>query len=359
MLIPSSKILCENRTRPLKDIREQTIISGACGWSEVATTSVADVFVQFDYKGPIFTITTSRGACIRCTPDHTCFGRLNSLGRQYQVYLMDRSTMGFRLGMTQDLTKDIIARQNYKSGNELIDRIWIIESTDNLPKALFIENFSVYKYGIPNLPFSAKHTITELSDDLIKEIFSRIDTHSRGRELLKDAHMFEEFPHITLRVAKAGTQHSSAIQFIVFGGSVKPSQKPNYSHQITIDSSVELTLAEQKHFKRRQGQRGIWHLEVIRDDLEEAQLFVKTLSCLDNLQVVKKIQLTKKAPFYIIPASHLKTGMFVPILGKRGIEEDLVSSISVSNYEGPLYDLKTRELFNYIAGDWVVMENSQ
>jgi hypothetical protein len=359
MLLPTTKILCGNEIRPIRDVREEGLVSGACGWSEMAETQVADVFVQFDYRGPLFTITTSRGACIRCSPDHTCFGRLNPLSRHYQVYLMERSSMGYRVGMSQELTKEIMALQSIRNDledkTEIIDRVWIMESTDSLPRAVFLEKYAMFHYGLPNFPFSGKHTMTDLSDEMIRELFSRIDTPVRGRNMLKDAHMYEEFPHITLRMAKAGGQSSSAIQFIVFGGNERPSRKRNFSHLIMIDSSVQLSQAEHRQFKRRMGQRGIWHLEVTREDLEEAQLFVKTLSCLDNLQIVKKIQLTKKAPFYIIPASHLKVGMLVPIVGRNGIEEDIVTSITVSNYEGQLFDLKTSELFNYIAGEWVVM----
>ena len=71
---------------------------------------------------------------------------------------------------------------------------------------------------------------------------------------------------------------------------------------------------------------GKLQLEITRDDLEEAELFVKTLSHLDNLEVVKKIQLTRKQPFYVLPASHLKPGMLVPVIGRKGqIEEDTVA----------------------------------
>lgn len=114
--------------------------------------------------------------------------------------------------------------------------------------------------------------------------------------------------------------------------------------------------AEHKHFKRKQSKHGLWFLEITRDDLEEAELFVKTLSHLDNLEIVKKIQLTRKAPFYILPASHLKPGMLVPIMGRNGnIEEDTVAMVEVEEYKGPLYNLQVRDLHNFIAGQWVVM----
>lgn len=358
MLFPETRVLSGNDVRLVKDIRENSIIAGASGWSDVGDTRVSDVYVEFDHRGPLYTLTTSRGAILRCSPEQICFGRLNPLSRHYQLYLMERSTMGFRVGMSQELMRELVALQNLKNdqpNTEIIDRVWIMDSTENLPRAVFLEKLSMFKYGIPNLPFSGKQAIAELSDEMIKELFNRIDTPTRGRQMLQDANMFEDYPHITLRLAQAGAQGSNAIQFVLFGGTEKAKNKAGFSHLIRIDSAIELNRSEHKQFKRRMGTHGLWHLEVTRDDLDEAQLFVKTLSCLDNLQVIKKIQLTKKSPFYLLPASHLRIGMIVPIVGQRGIEEDIVTSISVADYQGPLYNFKVERLYNFLAGEWVVM----
>ena len=126
---------------------------------------------------------------------------------------------------------------------------------------------------------------------------------------------------------------------------------------LQIQGISDPNSAEQFKIARKQrSKHGLWYLEVTREDLEEAELFVKTVSNLDNLEVVKKIQLTKKAPFYVLPASHLKRGMLVPILNTRGvIEEDIVNKIEIYDYEGPLYDLQVNDLHNFITGQWVVM----
>lgn len=359
MLAPDLQLICADKERLVREVREETALVGAIGWGEVGQEKVSDVLVSYDHKGPLLTLTTSRGAVLRCSPEHQCFGRLNPLCRQNYLYLMERSSLGFRVGMSSDLNRDLFAMQNLKldlfNQQEVIDRLWIIETTDNLLRASFLEKLCVFKYGLPNVPFSGRHVESDLPDELILELFNQIDTPSRAHQLLMDWYMFEEFPHITLRLSNAQPGASNAIQFVIFGGAEKNRLKTNYCHLIRIDSAVELKRAEHQQFKRRLGTRGTWNLEVARDDLEEAQLFVKTLSCLDNLEVVRKIQLTKKAAFYILPASHLKVGMNVPIMGSQGIEEDAVVSISVDDYQGPLYDFRVARLCNYIVGQWVLM----
>ncbi len=360
MLPANARIQCGNEFKPITDIREEAVVTGASGWSEINTTKVKDIFVNYDHKDPLIKLTTARGNVLRCSPDQLCFGRINPLVRNYSLYLHERSTMGFRVGVSSDLMRELMAVNSMRADafgtQEIIDKIWIIETTGNLPNATFMEKFSTFKYGLPNIPFSAKHSDSDLSEDLIKELFNQIDTPSRAHQLLQDWHMFFEHPHITMRLANSANPVSSAIQFVIFGGPEKTRGSGRYSHLIQIDGSMEQNRAEHKQFKRKQGKHGLWYLEITREDLDEAELFVRTLSHLDSLEIVKKIQLTKKTPFYILPASHLKVGMLVPIVGKKGdIIEDTVASVEFEDYQGPLYDLQTEHLHNYIAGDWVVM----
>jgi DNA helicase-2/ATP-dependent DNA helicase PcrA len=360
MFAPDAKVLCSNKRIAISEIREESMISGASGWGNTSITRVKDVFVNYDHKIPLFKITTARGASIRCTPDQLCFGRINPLLRHYTLYLHERSSLGFRIGVSSDLMRDLIAMQNLQQDlfnqPDLIDRIWIIETTANLPNSTFMENYAVFKYGLPNVCFSSRQPDSDLSDEMIRELFNNIDTPSRAKKLLIDWHMFIEHPHITMRLSSSNNAVSNAIQFILFGGNEMSKRAGRYSHLIQIDGSLEQNHAEHKNFKRKQGKHGLWYLEITRDDLEEAELFVKTLSHLDSLEVVKKIQLSRRAPFYILPASHLKPGMLVPILNNKGIiEEDSVATVEIEDYKGPLYNLQTRELYNFIVGQWVVM----
>ncbi len=359
MLPADARIVRGETSVAITDLREEHPVSGASGWSEVSTTRIRDVYVNYDHKTPLFKLVTSRGAVLRCTPDQLCFGRINPQVRQYSLYLHERSSLGFRVAMSSDLLKEIFNMATIKHeanpGTELVDRVWIIESTGNLPNAVFLEKYAVFKYGLPNIPFSARQPEAELSEELTRQIFNSIDTPSRAHELLRDAHMFVEHPHITMRVSGSEQPRSNSIQFVIFGGSEKGSQS-GYSHLIQITGATDPNRAEHRQFSRRQGKHGLWQLEITRDDMEEAELFVKTLSHLDNLEIVKKIQLTRKQPFYVLPASHLKPGMLVPVIGRKGqIEEDSVATVSTEEYRGPLYNLQVHELHNFIVGNWVVM----
>ncbi|MBF0407903.1 MAG: hypothetical protein HQM10_11145 [Candidatus Riflebacteria bacterium] len=358
---PETKIQVPKGAKVAGELREDDLIVCASGWGDFSETRILDSFVSHNSGKPLIKMTTHLGHTIRCTPDHMCFCRLNSLPHHYYLYLMERSTMGFRLGMTQNLMKDLCGLQNSKPSSvqsDIIDRIWLIEGSESLPQSVFMLKYSTAKYGLPDIVFSGMQSTAELPDDYIKELFNRIDTPTRARQLLQDHFMFESSPHVTVKVSRTSPPVSNAVQLIIFGASEKSQNSPGYSNIIRIDSAAELKNKEQKGFKRRMNSKGLWHLEITRDDLDEALLFVKTLSCLDNLEIVKKIQLTKKAPFYILPASHLKLGMIVPVLGNRGIDEDTIKEVAYEDYDGQVFDIKPGKIQNYIAGNWVLMSYS-
>jgi len=360
MLTAETSLMTRDGPVPAREIREGRELVAAGGWGESILVTAADIFVQFDHKGPVLSLKTSRGATLRCSPDHPCCGRLNQVNRLYHLYLMERNALGFRVGLSSDLMKDLIAMQNLRhdlfNQQDIVDRVWIIESTENSLKAEFLLKYAVFKYGLPDLPFSGRQAESELPDEMIRELYNRIDTPSRAHQLLLDWLMFEDSPHVTMRVAKAGQTASNAVQFVIFGGTERAGSRPGYSHLIRIDNVQDPDKAEHKQFRRRQTSHGQWYLEVTRDDDEEAQLFVKTLVALDNLEVVRKIQLTKKPAFYPLPASHLKLGMVVPVLGDRGtVEEDTIVEITTEDHQGPLYDIKLDGGCTYVAGDWITM----
>ncbi|HOY68727.1 MAG TPA: hypothetical protein PLP29_17750 [Candidatus Ozemobacteraceae bacterium] len=360
MLTAETSFMSRDGSRSARDLREENEIAVAAGWGESAADEVADIFVQFDHKGPVLTLTTSRGAKLTCSPDHPCCGRMNTVSRLNHLYLMERNALGFRVGLSTDLMKDLVSMQHLRHDlfhqQEIVDRLWIIESTENPAKAQFLLKYAMFKYGLPDVPFEPRPMEADLPDEMVHELYNRIDTPSRAHQLLLDWLMYEDSPHVTMRVAKAGQTASNAIQFVIFGGTERARGRPGYAHLIRIDNVQDPERAEHKQFRRRQTSHGQWYLEVTRDDDEEAQLFVKTLSALDNLEIVRKIQLTKKPAFYLLPASHLKIGMLVPTVGERGvIEEDSIVSIETTEHQGPLYDFKVRDGCTYIAGGWVTM----
>lgn len=360
MLPSESKIYGDQTMLDIKDLHNNDSIVSASGWGETSKAYIKNVFFDNVSNFPLLQLTTSRGSVLRCSADQLCFGRFNPSLRMYTLYLHERSSLGFRVGLTSDIVQEAVSmmntNRNYDEKNYATDKIWLIENNPNLTNSVFMHKLVMAKYGLPDVPFYSKHKSSMLTDELIKCLFDSIDTPIGARELLKDSNMYFEYPHLTLKLSDSENPNSNSVQFVIFGGKDR-SATGHFTHLIQIQGITDPSNAEQFKMARRQrGGHGLWYLEVTREDLEEAELFVKTVSNLDDLQVVKKIQLTRKASYYIMPASHLKRGMLVPILNNKGnIEEDFISKIEMFNYNGPLYDLQVSNLHNFISDQWVVM----
>ena len=360
MLPSDSKIYCGHTSLAIRDIREGSRIVASSGWGDTSDTFVKDVFINYVTNSPLLQITTSRGAVLKCTPDQLCFGRYNPSIRMYSLYLHERSSLGYRIGLCSDIFTEAIemvrANHTVDGRRRSVDNIWIIENNPNLTNSTFIHKLAMAKYGLPDIPFDANYKTSELNDKLIKELFNRIDTPVGAKELLRDSNMYIEYPHITLKFSDLDNPRSNSVQFVIFGGKDK-TVSGHYFHLIQVQGVQDPNRSEQmKNARRQRSEHGLWFVEITKEDLEEAELVVKTFSNLDDLEVVKRIQLTKKSPYYIMPASHLKRGMLVPILNSKGvIEEQTVDKIELFEYKGSLYDLQVNELHNFIAGQWVVM----
>ena len=356
------KIYSDNEPIEVSEVHEKCIGVSGAGWSEISKSEIESVESEEAEKKTLFTLTTLGGYKISLTPEHTLFARIDHGMKFFSVFLQERSSVGFRLGICYDLIGNLTSPSvckgeiTGKEDIEIIDRYWIIENAGNINEANFIQKLAVYRYGIPDIPFVARVTdMVSIGQEYTKMIFDNIDSPSKASELLKDSYMFENSPHVTMRLSSNEPPISNSIQLTIFGGEEK-SKTGTYSNLIQISGAKESNIkSEGSAVYKHPGRHGSWQLSIARDDLEEAELFVKTLSHLDNLEVVKKIQLTKKNPYYIMPASHVKRGMMVPILTLKGeLEEDIVENVDVGEYDGMLYKPSASKFRNIIANGWFV-----
>lgn len=362
-MIPAGvRIYSDVEPKDIAEFKESDISVSGAGWSEITKSAIESVKSEEVEKKALFTLTTVGGHSIAVSPEHTLFARMDHGMRFFSVFLQERSSMGFRLGVCYDLINDLASPSSCKGeltgkeDREIIDRYWIIENAGTINEANFIQKLAVYRYGIPDIPFVARLTdMVSIGQEYTKLVFDNVDTPSKAAELLKDSYMFENNPHITMRLSSHEPPISNSIQLTIFGGDEK-SKDGVYTNLIQISGAKDSNIkSEGNAVYRHPGRHGSWQLSITRDDLEEAELFVKTLSHLDNLEVVKKIQLTKKNPYYIMPASHIKRGMMVPILIQNGVlEEDIVESVNIMEYSGVLYTPSVAKFKNIIANGWFI-----
>ena len=124
------------------------------------------------------------------SPNHKIWASTPELsGGQVVVYLMYRSDLGFRVGVTNKC-RDIPflgARAHF----ERAERVWILDICESREDALFREVFYSLKYGIPTCVFNG--TERGLNQGRMNAIFSEFGQN--GRRVLNDKDLSFGLPH--------------------------------------------------------------------------------------------------------------------------------------------------------------------
>jgi DNA helicase-2/ATP-dependent DNA helicase PcrA len=151
------------------------------------------------------------------------------------------------------------------------------------------------------------------------------------------------------------TQHGVScrtVQFTMFGD---PQRRRWHDHRIQLGSSdhaLRETIA--RLVRPRAGKRRRWCVDTSRKDHDAAITLACDVADVGGLEVVRRARLTPGKAFQLMPASHLKAGMLVPVLDDGRVREAQVVSVDFESYRGHVYDLTVQDLRNYTAGGLVV-----
>jgi len=149
------------------------------------------------YAGPMLQVFCS-GNTTQVTPNHWLWVRFNKecIGK-HLVYLMYRSDLGFRVGLTKFKKS---AEHNsyglsYRMAQEKADKGWILRVCDTRAEAESWEEIYSIKYGIPECCFDPVGCLNR-KEEHIKLVFSFANPEG-GRRCLREHNLLWEFPIAT------------------------------------------------------------------------------------------------------------------------------------------------------------------
>lgn len=157
---------------------------------------------ELPYSGPLLTIATNRSRT-RVTPNHkvrTYYAP--DAEERFVVYLMRKGNW-WRIGQTRMRRVDgeRVYGLTRRVGNEGADVAWVISVHDTRMESLYQESLLAAVYGIPDANFLAYpgRVRERLSIDDRTRIYNEASPQvsERARALLRDHHLYEEFPFYT------------------------------------------------------------------------------------------------------------------------------------------------------------------
>lgn len=357
-LVEGSMVSTENKDVEIEKLMKEDLVRVASGNGETSLLKISDINKK-KYCGKIVKITTKNNRVIKATPNHISFGKISLEEDKYYVYLMYKSGFGYRIGQTSSVrsrddrdASGLAIRLN----GEQADKMWIIKVCDTKGDATYYEQYYSVKYGIPTIVFNSRGRNITISQEQIEKMFKEIDTINAAEKLMEDEFLYNEYPHHLSNAVIRGDSIRKRVNLSFFGGK-KSVQRGIYSHRIGLNSSADDSKNKfiEAGFNVRDGQRNTYRVETERALYDEAEEFARKLSMVEeSFEILKKAKLSNDKSFMFMPIGSFKPGMSIAIQNSEKIEEDIVISVELEDYDGYVYDLNIDNARNYIANGIVV-----
>jgi DNA helicase-2/ATP-dependent DNA helicase PcrA len=331
------------------------VLTGA-GWGATRIAPVEKA-LRRRYRGRLARITTKGGRTLDATPNHLCFARIEPQRGMHYVYLMWKRGVGFRLGVTSGVraTSDgaIVNGIEVRTNQELADATWIVWAGRDAAEARFREQFLAARYGLPTLVFRVRGRRMAPDPAWVNKLFAEIDTESAAERLMGDFHLDRRFAHHRPNAVVRGGLARRIVWFTMFGDGRRSEHRVQFN-----TSGDDLRARATTQFPVRDGKQGTWRIETSRKSYEDALELAEGITHLDDIELITRARLTKQAAFTLMPASHLREGMVVPVREPGGeIGEDEVASVDAVDGSRDVFDLSIPGQRNFVANG-IVVHNS-
>lgn len=109
---------------------------------------------------------------------------------------------------------------------------------------------------------------------------------------------------------------------------------------------------ENNGLKTRKGKASTWRIEVERSNYEDAYKFAEKIKNIsDDIILTSKINLIRHELYNFTPLGHVRENMVVVINKDGKLEEDIVKSVEIEDYEGKVYDINVQDYRQYFANN--------
>ncbi len=354
-LVGDTEIQTSDGIKLIKDIKKGDKVLSASGKGNI-NEGIVESTKQKEYEGKIIKIITKKGFILQGTPNHIIFSKLIPDQDNYYVYLMYKKDLGYRIGQTSGVRKnDVGDIQNglcVRMRQEKADKIWLLKTCKNLQQARYYESYYAFTYGIPTLVFHSQGRAMQWTQKNINKLFNSIDTETRVEKLMQDLGLSKEYPINIPQASMQGGSQRKIIKVVYFSGTERKNGK--CGHRVYINSADKglKEKLENNGLKTRKGKASTWRIEVERSNYEDAYKFAQKIKNIsDDIILTSKINLIRHELYNFTPLGHVRENMVVVINKDGKLEEDIVKSVEIEDYEGKVYDINVQDYRQYFANN--------
>jgi DNA helicase-2/ATP-dependent DNA helicase PcrA len=361
-LPPGTLVETPDGRRPIEQIEAGDRVVSAVGNGFVGTSVVTRVF-KHEKPVRMLTLETESGCRVHVTANHKMFCYVPRVAASKEftyVYLMERRDLGWRIGVTNDLSVRLCLERS-------ADRIVGLRACRSEEEARYYEALWSLKYSIPTLPFKPRDGMMVVGPSL-ERLFREIDSRKGAERLATDLGVSLDAHHFALGGVRRGDQtRVKVILTMCYRGSAPKRHRgrlrsPQVLHAVSLETSAPEVIERLRAagVPLRPAKRG-WIMRATSGLLQEVGVraeFLRDLvdGILEVRCAVGTANVQHKAAL-VMPAGNVLPGHYLPVLKGDRVVYERVVKVSEELRTSAVYDLEVDRTHNFIAGG-VVVHNS-
>ena len=349
---------------PIKKIKPGDSVITGVGKGYISASKILHVN-KTKKKTRFLSFTTESGNRVEVTHNHKLFcmipGKKYGKIRDYFVYLMWRSDMGWRLGITDDLAQRIRFERS-------ADKIIGVKHCSSIEEARFFEAVLSLKHRIPTYPFKPRKGMV-LTGKWLTELYSNFNTGENAHRLAKELGIDLNSHHYCLAAVVRGSKERIKIRLKMCSRTHRtkwarnrPLKNPKVLHEVHLETSsksVKVAL-DNSNIETHKTEKG-WVIRKYFSNLEEAGKFAKNLCDTTGGTLETVFDIGKRDHYsrsaLVVPASNILKGMRVPVLHGNEIFYERVVERTEEIKTETVYDLEVDRTHNFVANG-ILVHNS-
>lgn len=294
-----------------------------------------------------YAVTLESGKTITMSPNHKLWATEPQTGEhQVAVYLMFRSDMGYRVGITNK--GKVGSEDSYLNSYvgrcfmEKAERLWILDVCESRDEALTKEARYSLRYGIPTAVFCGENR--GLNQDRIDTLFKEFGQN--GADLLQSRFLSPHYPHwMSQSFTKHGRERHT-VQLIAHTGSatqVAMEWTGDKFDDILEGEGVRVAPDNRRRLRR-------WFT-----NYRNALAFAEKIERVTGANLSQRLAIPGETPLRKITASGLHVGMSVPVEDDDTITLERI--VNIDKAPGQFIDLDVDDASNFF-GNGILTSNS-
>jgi DNA helicase-2/ATP-dependent DNA helicase PcrA len=361
-LPPGTAIETPAGRRLVETIRAGDHVVTAVGKGYTGVGVVTRVFKR-EKRARFLTFHLESGVRVTTTDNHKMFCYVPRVGPSTKltyVYLMERLDLGWRIGVTNDLSVPLCLERS-------ADRIIGLRAFASEPEARYFETLWSLRYSIPTLPFKARNG-TMLVGPYLKRLFGQLDTRKSAERLASDLSVSLDAHHFTLGGVHRGEQSRVKVILTMCDRRNLPKRRgrrlvaPKILHAVSLETSAPNAVERLRRagVPLRRAKRG-WIYRATGAALPEIGATAEFLRDLtDGILEVRFAAGTvnvQHKPALAMPAGNVLPGHYLPVLRGHRVRYERIVRVTEEGRTSTVYDLEVDRTHNFVA-DGVVVHNS-